>query len=1002
MTEPSRNSRIQIDWHTGVPLAQGGSGEIVRAYSPQLDRDIAVKYLRHEEPAAIERMLREARTQADLNHPHILPIHATGVHLDRHYIAMDLVDGQALDCFLADRSTDHKLAIFDQVLDAMAYAHAQDVVHRDLKPANLMVELCDGQAHAWVMDFGLARRPDDATLTMAGDALGTPGYMSPEQARGAEGADPRADVYALGVVLYQVLTGTLPYTADTPMALVMQAASGQIVPVSEIRRRLPEGLARIVVCCLEADPSRRYRDAGELRRDLAAFRAGHTVDAPILGRRYRLSRWARANPWRARLAAALAAVMLGGGIALAVIAEQNRQALNTASTLIAEAERARGDWYIDQLLPLHDQRGAEQAARATVDRLAAARDRLGDVAAARIDAALADLLDAIGEPGRAFIQARRAWLGGVQTASVASRAARARLQQFGSRRLELGLTADAASMDRLVEVEREALAADISPFRSALDDDMLQRIERALGTAPGVPVPDLSNTSSALITPDDWQTLLLDLQVAAVSAIDDLNIDADRSLADLARVDDRLEDLRQTARSYLPAYQLACSIEAARQSLRTMQADAAAPDVSRASCDQGLQLAAEDPDLLATSSTQLWLQAKHFRRDRLPFDQPLDRAISQARLALEIDPGNELAQLSLGSALQVLGRKQLAAGEASRPTLEASLEWLERVHQARPNDVNVMNNLAVTWSTISMSRAGAGDSRGALEAERQGLEWLQRATAVTPDDRRLMHNMWSAKGSITFQDALLGRDPEPDLEVLIEGLTTLTDRHSDYVSPLNTLGLNWWTLGLWHALNGRDPAPAMRAAQATFERALAARPDWESPRINHAGVARQWYALSESEPNAALSTRANAALATYRELEGEGGELSEFGCQIAEILVAQARWASPERATNLLREAEAMSRLDRNIEWSHDGCRIARARSGLIRTGREAEPEAIGPLWEETLAAVEGSKDPLLLIAAARFARASGHEQWFEQWRERIPAPFRDRLTEQRDTRSAP
>ena len=992
MSDASDDRSATIDWHTGVPLAQGGSGEIVRAFSPQLDRDIAIKYLRHESPGAIERMLREARTQAELFHPNILPVHATGVHHGRHYIAMDLVDGQALDRYLADRSTEAKLAVFDQVLDGMAHAHVRGVVHRDLKPANLMVAERSGKPHVWVMDFGLARRPDDATLTLAGDALGTPGYMAPEQARGAEGADPRADIYALGVVLYQVLTGTLPYTADTPLALVMQAASGQIVPVSEIRRRLPEGLARIVVCCLESEPDRRYRDAGALRADLASFTEGHSIDAPMLGRRYRLGRWKRSNPWRARLAIALGAVVLAGGASLAMIAEQNRRALNTASTLISEAERARGDWHIDQLLPLHDQRPALQRARNTVERLTATRDRLGSTAAARIDAALADLLDAIGEPARAFARAERAWQGGVQTTNMANRAARARLQQFGARRLELGLTADAFSLEILLASARAETKADLGPFRSRLDETMRRRVDRALDAPPADGQIVGAANDPLLTTPDDWQGLLLDLQVLAAAAIDRLNVDVDVARSALTDIEARLEGLKETARSYLPAYRLGCTIAAARQSLSTMQTDAADDDISRRACDQGLELIADDPELLATSSMQLWLHAKDLRRDRQPFAEPLQRAIDKARRALQLEPGNELAQLSLGSALQVFGRQQMAAGNDPGPALDASLRWLEQVHEARPNDVNVMNNLAATWSTISMARMGAGDPRAALEADRRSLGWLRMAATVTPNDRRLMHNMLLARGNVAYQDALLGDEPTTDLEQIITGLSALVDEHPDYVSPLNTLGMNWWTLGLWQALSGQDPAAAMRAAQAIFEQALERRPDWESPRINHAGVARQWLTLTTSEPSADLDARIDEALATYRALEPEENDLSEFGCQIAEILAARARWAEKEQALELLDEAERLSRLEQNIEWSHDSCRIARAMIGDFLASSRARSETVALLWEETLSAIEGSQDPSLLIAAARFAVAADEHEWAQKLLDRVPAPFRQRV----------
>ncbi len=986
MSGDAKRDTNAIDWHTGVPLASGSSGEVVRAFSPDLGRDIAVKYLRVEEPAAIQRMLREARTQAGLEHPHILPVHATGVHLERHYVAMDFVDGQPFDQAMADLDVDHRLQLFDQVLDAMTYAHARGVVHRDLKPGNLMVERRAGEAHVWVMDFGLARRPEDATLTVAGDALGTPGYMAPEQARGAEGADPRADVFSLGVVLYQAMTDRLPYSADTAMALVMQAASGQTVPVTEIRRRLPDGLARIIARCLELDPARRYADAGALQDDLHRFLQGRTVDAPLLGRRYRLARWARQNPWRARLAAALVGSVLVGLLVLLVIAEQNRQALNTASELIAEAERARGDWYVDQLLPVHDQRPAEQAARDAVNRMERLRAELSGTAAARVDAAMADLLDAIGEPVLAFERARRAWRAGFQTPSVAGRAIRARLRQFGARRLELGLSADPNSLPELLRQLRSTLAEDVALFMDAVPEELMPRIDQALEQNTQVALDD---RSGLLTSPADWQDRLLDLQPAAAIAIEALNAEGESAMAALDQVEASLTELVTAVRSFRPAYRMGCQLESARQSLRVMQSDAARSTVGRTYCDNGLMLNPDDPELLASSSMQYWQRAKDLRRDRNPFEEPLRLAIDQAERALDIQPDNMLAKIALGSALQVRARGQMAVGDDPYPTLERSLGLLEAVHVARPNDVNVMNNLAVIWSLISGARNGEGDPRGALDADRQSLQWLELAAQAAPDDRRLVHNMLLSKTSLIYQAMLLGEDPVAATEDAVAGLQRLADQHADYISPLNTLGLAWWTRGVWYARTGENPEQAMHAARAAFDQALARRPDWESPRINRAGVARQWYALSESRPDAALEAMADAALATYRELEPIEGEKREFGCLMAEVLVARAQWIPASEAIELLDQAYRLSDLERNIEWSHVDCNRARAHAGAIWARMNSNAAPVDRLWNETVAAVEHSEDPGLLHHAAEFAEALDRPIQAQAWRERLPEVFR-------------
>jgi hypothetical protein len=816
-----------------------------------------------------------------------------------------------------------------------------------------------------------------------------PGYMAPEQARGAEGADPRADVYALGVVLYQLMVGRLPYSGDTPMALVMEAASGQTVPVADIQRRLPVDLARIVVRCLEADPERRYSDAAELRQDLGAYLSGRSIAAPVLGRRYRAARWARSNPWRARLLLTLVLVVVGGAAVLAVQAEQSRRALNAATALIAEAERARGDFYVDQLLPLHDQRPAERQAWSTILRLESVRDDLGGDAAARVDAALADLLHAIGAPDRAFERARSAWRGGVQSREVASRATRARLQQYGARRLELGLSADPGSIAALVAAERQQLSHDLSPFLASIDAALAERVERTL-SADAEPDADAPEpfAPALLSSPDDWKDRLLALQSAAAAAIEGLNREGESAIERIESVEAELAVLLDAVRSFRPAYRLGCQLAAARQSLRTMQGGMSEQTVDRTACDLGRVLDPGDPDLLAASSMQFWLRAKDLRRSRAPFEMELARAIDEAQIALDVTPDNELAQLSLGSALQVRGRQQLVAGEDPEPVLQASLGLLERLHRARPNDVNAMNNLAVTWSTIASARLGAE----AIDAERQSLAWLERAAEAAPEDRRLVHNMLYARMSLLYQTSLAGEDPAREGRATIRALEQLSEQHPDYISPANTLGLMWWTLGVWDARVGRDPSPAMRSALSAFDQALQRRPDWESALINTAGVKRQWYSLARIRPNPALETLADEALEAYEALEPVDSEKSEFGCLVAEILAARARWRPEPESARLLQRAESAAALDRNIEWSHPDCHRVLARVGVLRRARGDRPAALQSLWETVHAAATESEDPEFLLHASDLASSMGREALHEEWRGRVPDVFRHAL----------
>jgi serine/threonine protein kinase len=205
-------------------LGRGGMAVVYRARQTDLERIVALKVLPPElslDQSYIARFRQEARSAAALEHPHIVPIYEVGAAEGLQYIAMKYIAGSTLkDSVQARGALDvHEAAtMLDQVADALDYAHSQGVIHRDIKPSNIMVAK---NGWAYLTDFGLARGSVTSGLTMAGTVMGTPEYMSPEQAMGLATIGPPTDIYALGVVLYELLTGNMPFQADTPMGMLV-------------------------------------------------------------------------------------------------------------------------------------------------------------------------------------------------------------------------------------------------------------------------------------------------------------------------------------------------------------------------------------------------------------------------------------------------------------------------------------------------------------------------------------------------------------------------------------------------------------------------------------------------------------------------------------------------------------------------------------------------------------------------------------------------------------
>jgi WD40 repeat protein/tRNA A-37 threonylcarbamoyl transferase component Bud32 len=298
-------------------LGMGEFGTVWKARDTILDRIVALKIPRRElvDAVSLEKFMREARAAAQLRHPNIVSTHEVGRFADTMYIVSDYIRGVSL----AETIADHRPTIAESVrlvakmADALEHAHRHGVIHRDLKPSNMLIDDA-GEPH--LMDFGLAKRKEtEITITTDGAIIGTPAYMSPEQARGeASRVDGRSDVYSLGVILFQLLTGDLPFRGSTRMLLQRKITDDPPGPRS-LDSRIPKDLDTICLKCQEKEPGRRYASAGDLAADLRRYLAGKPVAARRIGPAGRTWRWARRNPLVAGL---LTATILTLMIATAV------------------------------------------------------------------------------------------------------------------------------------------------------------------------------------------------------------------------------------------------------------------------------------------------------------------------------------------------------------------------------------------------------------------------------------------------------------------------------------------------------------------------------------------------------------------------------------------------------------------------------------------------------------------------------------------------------------
>ena len=327
------------DYELLEEIGRGGMGVVYRARQVSLDRIVALKMLVHrpfETPELAERLEAEARAAAGLHHPGIVAIHEFGQHDGQFFFSMEYIEGRSLADVIADspgqtKDFERAARYLRDIAGAVHYAHEQGILHRDLKPSNILVEVTDAVK---VTDFGLAKRiGTDSGLTLTGQVLGSPSYLSPEQAAGRrDQLSPRSDVYALGAVLFELLTGRPPFVADSFESSLVQIRENEAPSPRLLNPRVPRDLETICLKCLEKEPERRYASARELGEDLGRFLNREPIRARPISPVGRVWRWSRRKPALAGLSAAVLVLFLTILIGLPIALVRISRALDRAES----------------------------------------------------------------------------------------------------------------------------------------------------------------------------------------------------------------------------------------------------------------------------------------------------------------------------------------------------------------------------------------------------------------------------------------------------------------------------------------------------------------------------------------------------------------------------------------------------------------------------------------------------------------------------------------------
>ncbi|HWM89227.1 MAG TPA: protein kinase [Thermoanaerobaculia bacterium] len=857
--------RFLKDWSRyGVErfLGSGGMGAVYLASDPQLGRRVALKFLHYNDPVLVVRFLREARAQARVEHPNICQVHEVGEVEGRPYIAMQYIEGKSLSELRGKLSPEASVRLVRDVARAVHTAHKIGLIHRDLKPGNILVGQDDaGGLHPWVVDFGLAQDQGEEGLTRTGLISGTPAYVSPEQAQGAQ-LDRRTDVYSLGVVLYELLTENPPFVGPSAAGTLVRVLEEEPESLRKRKSSIPADLETIVLKCLEKEAERRYDSARSLADDLDRWLEGDPIQARPASLTYRTGK--RLRKHRALAAVAAAAVVLLTVLGAEVLRTrwQARDRAELAQRFGQRVKEMEASLRYAALLPRHDVTATKRRLRSELEKIRKEMDRLGPLAEGPGNYALGQGYLALHQDELAREHLERAWNAGQRTPEVAEALGRV-FGSFLEKTLATAVDPEQVrqryrtpTLTYLKEAARDP--EQVSPYLLGLIAYHEDRYPEAVARA----------RQAYRETPWLYEAALLEGRVYIKQA--GKASDGDRQ-EEALRLYDRAGEVYSKLLSIVPSDASLYAADCERRAYRIRTAlkgeelgDEPVREALR-SCDLALEVDPELSEVHTLKTGIFWAQGD--RKQRYGKDPQPDfaAAIAEGKKAIALNPRDARAYNHLSIAYRLLASWRLGRGEDPAEEFRRAVEMGEEAVRLQPELTTNHNSLANACLALAQDQQRRGtDPRPLL---RRAVASAGQALELNPEylpSRITLGNAWNF---IAEAEASRGQDPSKSLEAAIAAFQRAANLNPGSASTHNNLGNTYLTLGEYLLARGTDPRQALQKAAASYRQAVTVRPDYAYGPYNLAYTYRlMGEALLDSgeDPVPALASARSYTEASFR------------------------------------------------------------------------------------------------------------------------------------------